>query len=93
MVSRSGRMRVVGIGGTVRGGSRSLGALRRALGAAREAGAEKELLELRELKLPMYEPRRPLDDYAPEVRRVGARVGRTHTQYCRLPWDAVGGDQ
>ena len=68
MVSRSGRMRVVGIGGTLRGGSSSLGALRRALGAAREAGAETELLDLRELKLPMYEPGRPLDDYGPEVR-------------------------
>ena len=69
MVLRDGRLRVVGIGGTLRGGSSSLGALRRALRAAKEAGAETELLDLRELNLPMYEPGRPLDDYGPEVRR------------------------
>ncbi len=39
-----GRLRVVGIGGTLREGSRSLAALRRALGAAGEAGAEVEFL-------------------------------------------------
>ena len=60
----------MGIGGTLRGGSSSLGALRRALGAAREAGAETELLDLRELNLPMYEPGRALDDYGPEVRKL-----------------------
>ena len=70
MVSRDRRLRVVGIGGTLRGGSSSLGALRRALGAAREAGAETELLDLRELNLPMYEPDRALDDYGPEVRKL-----------------------
>ncbi len=63
-------MRVVGIGGTLRGASSSLGALRRALEAAKEAGAETELLDLRELNLPMYESGRPLDDYGPEVRRL-----------------------
>ncbi len=63
-------MRVVGIGGTLRGASSSLGALRRALQAAKEAGAETELLDLRELNVPMYEPGWPLDDYGPEVRRL-----------------------
>lgn len=63
MVSRDGRLKVVGIGGTLREGSSSLGALRRALGAAREAGAEIELLDLKELSLPMYEPGRPLAGY------------------------------
>jgi FMN reductase len=63
------RLRVVGIGGTLREGSTSLGALRRALEAAGEAGAETALLDLRELDLPMYEPGRPLDDYGPEVER------------------------
>jgi FMN reductase len=70
------RLRVVGIGGTLREGSTSLGALRRALGAAREAGAETELLDLREIELPMYEPGTPLDDYGPEVERlIGAMRG------------------
>lgn len=63
-------MRVVGIGGTLRGGSSSLGALRRALRAAEEAGGETELLDLRELNLPMYEPGRRLDAYGPEVRTL-----------------------
>jgi len=69
MIFENGRLRVVGIGGTLREGSSSLGALRRALSAAEEAGAEVEELDLRELRLPMYEPGRPLDDYGPEVRR------------------------
>jgi FMN reductase len=63
-------LRVVGIGGTLREASSSLGALRRALEAAKETGAETELLDLRELNLPMYESGRPLDDYGPEVRRL-----------------------
>jgi FMN reductase len=67
MVFRDGRLRVVGIGGTLREGSTSLGALRRALEAATEAGAQTELLDLRELALPMYEPGRPPGDYGPEV--------------------------
>jgi FMN reductase len=70
MVSDNGRLRVVGIGGTLRKGSSSLGALRRALSASQGAGAEVELIDLRELALPMYEPGRPLDDYGPEVRRL-----------------------
>ena len=60
VVSKDIRLNVVGIGGTLREGSASLGALRRALGAARDAGAETELLDLKELGLPMYEPGRPL---------------------------------
>ena len=60
-------MKVVGIGGTLRDGSTSLGALRRALAASDEAGAEIELLDLNELKLPMYEPRKPLREYGDNV--------------------------
>ena len=64
------RLRVVGVGGTLREGSASLGALRRALAAAGEAGAETSLLDLRELDLPMYEPGRALDGYGPGVGRL-----------------------
>lgn len=64
------RLKVVGIGGTLREGSASLGALKRALAAAGEAGAETGLLDLRGLNLPMYEPGLPLDDYGPGVRRL-----------------------
>ncbi len=45
----NGRLNVVGIGGTLREGSTSLGALKRTLQAAEEAGANTELLDLREL--------------------------------------------
>ena len=69
MVFEKRSSRVVGIGGTLRRSSRSLGALRRALSAAEEAGAEIELYDLKELDLPMYEPGRPLEDYGTEVRR------------------------
>lgn len=64
---RDRRLKVVGIGGTLREGSSSLGALRRALEAAEEAGAETELLDLYELELPMYRPGKPLEDYAQNV--------------------------
>ena len=61
------RIKVVGVGGTLREGSTSLGALRRALAAAGEGGADTELLDLRELDLPMYEPGRALEEYGPGV--------------------------
>ncbi len=63
------RLRVVGIGGTLREGSRSLAALRRALDAAEEAGAEVELLDLRELGLPIYEPGLSLEECGEDVGR------------------------
>ncbi len=66
---KNGRLKVVGIDGTLREGSTSLGALRQALGAAEAAGAETKLLNLRELNLPMYEPGRPLKEYGSEVGR------------------------
>src|SRR3712207_4782406 len=69
MISRDVRLRVDGIGGTLREGSTCLGALRRAMDAARDAGAETRLLDLRELALPMYEPGRPIADYGPEAER------------------------
>ena len=76
VVSKDIRLNVVGIGGTLREGSASLGALRRALGAARDAGAETELLDLKELGLPMYEPGRPLAEYGDGAQKlVGAMRG------------------
>jgi FMN reductase len=70
MAFRERRLRVAGVGGTLREGSASLGALRRSLAAAEEAGAETELLDLRELDLPMYEPGRALEEYGPGVERL-----------------------
>src|SRR4028119_2184322 len=70
MAFREERLKVVGVGGTLRENSASLGALRRALAAAGEAGAETELLDLRELDLPMYEPGKALEEYGPGVGRL-----------------------
>jgi FMN reductase len=47
---------VVGLGGSLRGGSTSLTALRKALEGASAAGASTATLDLRELNLPMYSP-------------------------------------
>ena len=66
----NGRLKVVGVGGTLREGSACLGALRRALAAAAEAGAETELLDLKELDLPVYQPGRPLEEYGENVRHL-----------------------
>lgn len=65
----NGHLKVVGIGGTLRKNSVSLGALMRVLQASEEAGAETELLDLRELDLPMYVPGRQLDEYGENVGR------------------------
>jgi FMN reductase len=67
-------LKVVGIGGTLRENSTSLGALRRSLAAAGDAGAEVELLDLNELRLPMYEPGKPLGEYDENVRRLVSTV-------------------
>ena len=64
---RYGRLNVAGIGGTLRENSSSLGALKRVLQAAEESGADIELLDLRELNLPMYVPGKKLDDYDENV--------------------------
>lgn len=65
----NGTPRIVGVGGTLREASTSLGALKKALAAAEGTGAEVELLDLNELRLPMYEPGKALEEYGPEVRR------------------------
>ena len=54
----------------MREGSTSLRALEEALRAAEEAGATTELLDLRELVLPMYEPGKSLEEYGEGVERL-----------------------
>ena len=61
---------VVGIGGTLQEGSTGLLALEEALRAAEEAGATTELLDLRELDLPLYEPGKPLEEYGENVQNL-----------------------
>ena len=70
MTSTNRKPHVVGIGGTLRDGSKGLKALEEALRATEEAGATTEFLDLRELDLPMYEPGKPLDEYGPSVERL-----------------------
>ena len=70
MTTTDKKLHVVGIGGTLREGSRGLLALEEALQATEEAGAKAELLDLRELDLPMYEPGKPLEEYGENVREL-----------------------
>jgi len=55
------RLTIVGLGGSLASVSKSRAALRTALEGAADAGAEMQLLDLRELNLPMYNP----DDHKP----------------------------
>lgn len=58
--------RLVGLGGTLRQTSRTRAALQTALGIAQTRGAHTELLDLRELDLPMYVPDWSIDEYPPQ---------------------------
>jgi FMN reductase len=52
----AGALKIVGLGGSLAAVSRSRAALRAALEGAAAGGAETELLDLRELALPMFDP-------------------------------------
>lgn len=56
-------LRLVGLGGTLRDPSRTRAALQTALSIAQARGAHTELLDLRELDLPMYVPNWAIADY------------------------------
>ena len=66
MVSK--QITIVALGGSMRAGSTSLMALKVALEGAREAGASTDLLNIRELGLPMYTPGSDDDAPAPAQR-------------------------
>jgi FMN reductase len=70
VISIDGKPHLVGVGGTLRDDSTGLRALEEALRSAEEAGATTELLDLRELDLPMYEPGKPLEEYGEGVERL-----------------------
>ncbi len=59
---------LVGPGGTLRENSRTRAALHTALGIAQAHGANIELLDLRELDLPMYVPDWAIEEYPPHQR-------------------------
>ena len=66
------RLTVVGLGGSLAQRSNSLAALRIALEGAAQAGAATELLDIKQLSLPMYDPG---DQNPPEsVRRMCDRI-------------------
>jgi len=64
-------VRIVGLGGSLARVSRSRAALHAALAGAERAGAETELLDIRALDLPMYNPDEP-DPTDPAARLVEA---------------------
>jgi NAD(P)H-dependent FMN reductase len=65
--------RVAGLAGSLREGSVSSAGLRTALEAAGEAGASTDLVDLRDLDLPLFDPEAPDPPGAVELRdRVGA---------------------
>jgi FMN reductase len=63
-------IRVLGIGGSTRAGSRSLVLLRHALRVAETAGAGVALGDVRQMALPMYDDDLSLDAYPPSLRRL-----------------------
>lgn len=60
---------IVGLGGTMRDRSLSRASLKEAMRVAHAGGAHTELLDLRDLSLPMYVPDFGIDDYAAEHRQ------------------------
>ena len=65
-------MRVLGIGGSTRQGSKSLVLLKSALREAEEAGAKVTIADVRTLDLPIYNDDRPFDDYPPSLAELVA---------------------
>jgi len=67
-VAETKAIKVVGLGGSLAATSSSLAALRIALEGAAETGAQTEVLDIKELNLPMYAP--DLDDVPESVKRM-----------------------
>lgn len=76
---------VVGLGGSLNPTSTSQSALVAALNAARDAGATTELLALRDLRLPFYQPDWSLDAYPPNVVRLIEAVRRADVLLLSTP--------
>jgi FMN reductase len=75
-----GKPVLAGLGGSLRSGSRSAAALRAALRIAEAEGAETEMLDLRDLALPVYSPDLDATEYPaaarPGIERLVAAVKR-----------------
>jgi FMN reductase len=78
-------VRIVGIGGSLRPVSNSLAALQAALDGATEAGADSQLIAVRDLDLPLYNPHRDVPDsalqFADIAHRADAMIWSTPTYH------------
>jgi len=77
---------VVGIGGTLRQNSRSRAATEAALHYAAERGAKTEMLDLRELNLPMYVPDMQINDYTSEQQQSLHRLVDATNRATAMVW-------
>lgn len=78
---------VVGLGGSLNPRSTSEAALAAALAAARMRGADTDLLSLRDLRLPFYEPDWPLSAYPMGVMRLLCAMRRADVVLISTPGD------
>lgn len=78
---------IIGVGGSLNPHSTSEAALAAALAAARDHGASTELLSLRDLRLPFYEPDWPLSAYPPGVLRLICAIRRANVVLISTPGD------
>lgn len=67
--------KIVGLGGSLRAGSRSLHVLKIALEGATAAGADTELLNVHDLNFPFYLPGQPLETY-PDPAAIQAFIAK-----------------
>ncbi len=63
MAGNETKLKIVGMGGSLRPASRSLSVLKIALAAATEAGAVTELLDINKLELPFFRPGVPAESF------------------------------
>jgi len=68
------RVRILGIGGSTRQGSKTLIVLKTALRFAEEAGATAVLADVRALDLPIYDDDKPLEAYPASLARLVAEA-------------------
>src|SRR5579885_2662576 len=74
------------LGGSLRDPSRTRAMLRVSLAIAQERGIDAQLLDLRELDLPMYIPDQPLGDYPAEKQPAIARLLEAYRRAHAMIW-------
>ena len=74
------------LGGSLREHSRTLALLQTSLAFARERGIDAQLLDLRELDLPMFLPDRTLEDYPIEKQATIARLLEAYRRAHAMVW-------